>query len=106
MRATGFTHVSISATDLEESVRFYRGVLRDGGGSLTGLLRARCAGCGSADLQLHLFLDEGPAPERHHFALDVDDFEAAYRRAEELGVRVRDASRPSGSCLTGRSRCT
>ena len=26
-------------------------------------------------------------PERHHFALDVDDFEAAYTKAEELGVR-------------------
>ena len=39
------------------------------------------------DLQLHLFLDQDPAPARHHFALDVDDFEAAYRKAEELGVR-------------------
>jgi lactoylglutathione lyase len=39
------------------------------------------------DLQLHLFLDEDPAPERHHFALDVDDFEAAYKKAEELGIR-------------------
>jgi hypothetical protein len=52
-------------------------------------------------LQLHLFLDHSPAPERHHFALDVDDFEAAYRKAEELGVRDDDRIRPSGSCLTG-----
>ena len=31
---------------------------------------------------LHLFLDDSPAPQRHHFALDVDDFEAAYTKAE------------------------
>jgi lactoylglutathione lyase len=34
--------------------------------------------------QLHLFTSKSPAPRSHHFALDVDDFEAAYRKAQEL----------------------
>jgi hypothetical protein len=34
--------------------------------------------------QLHLFKSESPAPRSHHFALDVDDFEAAYLKAKEL----------------------
>ena len=86
MRARGFTHVSISATDLEESVRFYSdffGMEEVPSPDFSGPVRWLRVG----DLQLHLFLDEDPVPERHHFALDVDDFEAAYRRAEELGVR-------------------
>ena len=44
------------------------------------------------DLQLHLFLSEDPAPARHHFALDVDDFEAVYRRASETGARVQSGN--------------
>ena len=86
MRATGFTHVSIGATDLEESVRFYRdffGMEEVPSPDFSGPVRWLRVG----GLQLHLFLDDSPAPERHHFALDVDDFEAAYRKAEELGVR-------------------
>ncbi|HYQ85143.1 MAG TPA: VOC family protein [Rubrobacter sp.] len=86
MRARGFTHVSVSATDLEESVRFYTdffGMEEVPSPDFSGPVRWLRVG----NLQLHLFLDEDPAPASHHFALDVDDFEAAYRRAEELGVR-------------------
>jgi catechol 2,3-dioxygenase-like lactoylglutathione lyase family enzyme len=36
--------------------------------------------------QLHLFKSESPAPRSHHFALDVDDFEAAYLKAKELDL--------------------
>ncbi len=87
MRATGFTHVSISARDLEESIRFYKdffGMDEVPSPDFSGPVRWLRAG----DLQLHLFLDEDPAPARHHFALDVDDFEAAYRKAREAGVQV------------------
>ena len=45
MRARGFTHVSISATDLEESVRFYTdffGMEEVPSPDFSGL----CAGCG------------------------------------------------------------
>ncbi len=38
------------------------------------------------DLQLHLFQSGDPAPRTHHFGIDVDDFEAAYRKVGELGV--------------------
>src|SRR5207244_13043989 len=34
--------------------------------------------------QLHRFKSEGGAARSHHFALDVDDFEAAYQKAKEL----------------------
>jgi len=41
--------------------------------------------------QLHLFKRETPAPDFHHIALDVDDFEAAYLKASELGLFDDDA---------------
>ena len=86
MRARRFTHVSVSATDLEESVRFYTdffGMEEIPSPDFSGPVRWLRVG----GLQLHLFLDEDPAPERHHFTLDVDDFEAAYTKAAVLGVR-------------------
>ena len=83
MRVTGINHVSISARDLDESTRFYEGVL--------GMERiptpmfatpVQWLRCG--DLQLHLFLDEtGNAPARHHLGLTVDDFDAAFRAVSE-----------------------
>ena len=87
MRATGFTHVSIGARDVEEAARFYRdffGMEEVPAPEFSGPVRWLKVG----NLQLHLFHDEGPAPAGHHFALDVDDFEEAFRRAAELGVRV------------------
>ncbi len=91
MHATGFTHVSVHAYDLEESARFYRdffGMEEVPSPDFSGPVRWLRVG----GLQLHLFLDEGPAPTRHHFALDVDDFEAAYREAQEAGVQVESGS--------------
>jgi YD repeat-containing protein len=41
-------------------------------------------------LQLHLFESGEPAVPGQHFGLDVDDFEAVYQKAEEMGVRVQD----------------
>ena len=87
MPATGFTHVSISARDLDESVRFYRdffGMEEVPSPDFSGPVRWLRVG----GLQLHLFLDEGPAPTRHHFALDVDDFEEVYRKAQGTGAQV------------------
>ena len=87
MRATDFTHVSIGARDLEESCRFYRdffGMEEVPSPEFSGPVRWLRVG----GLQLHLFYDEGPAPARYHFAFDVDDFEAAYRKAQEAGVQV------------------
>ena len=84
MRATGFNHVSVSARDLAESVRFYTEVLgmepipTYNFGFPVQYLRL-------GDLQLHIF-ERGEPPQYHHFAVNVDDFEALYVRAKELGL--------------------
>ena len=83
VRATGLNHVSISATDLEESTRFYEEVL--------GMVRIPTPRFQDAivqwlrvgDLQLHLFLDDQPAPRRHHIGLTIDDFDTAYEAVRE-----------------------
>jgi lactoylglutathione lyase len=91
VRAKGFTHVSVSARDLDESVRFYEdffGMEEVPSPEFSGPTRWLRVG----DLQLHLFLDEVPVPADHHFALDVDDFEAAYEKAREWGIQVASGS--------------
>jgi catechol 2,3-dioxygenase-like lactoylglutathione lyase family enzyme len=76
--ATRINHVSISATDVEASTRFYEEVF--------GMERIPTPRFESpvqwlrvGDLQLHLFLDDAPAPRRHHLGLTIDDFDAAYQ---------------------------
>lgn len=85
MPATNLNHVSLIARDLEESVRFYSEVF--------GMERIPTPNFGFpvqwlrvGPLQLHLFERPGGAPTYHHAALTVDDFETAYRKAQELGV--------------------
>ena len=93
MRATGFTHVSVYARDLAESVPFYRelfGMEEVPSPDFTNPVVWLRVG----DLQLHLLQSEDPTPTRQHFGLDVDDFEAAYLRAGELGIRD-DARHPA-----------
>ena len=95
MRATGFTHVSIHADALEESVRFYVEVF--------GMRHVESPDFSFpvewlvlGDQQLHLFLrDNVPAPEFHHIGLDVDDFEAAYRVAVERDLFDPEAGSPN-----------
>jgi YD repeat-containing protein len=86
MRAVRFNHVSIHADDLEESTRFYEEVF--GMERLpTPRFRQRVQWLRLGDQQLHLFQRDATEPPRfHHVALDVDDFEAAYRKARELGL--------------------
>jgi len=85
VKATGFNHVSISARDLAESTRFYVEVFRMekiptyNFGFPVQYLRL-------GELQLHLFERETPAPDFHHIGIDVDDFEATYLKAKELGI--------------------
>jgi catechol 2,3-dioxygenase-like lactoylglutathione lyase family enzyme len=90
MRATGFNHVSVSARDLEESTRFYVEVLgMEKIPTYNFAFPVQYLRLG--DLQLHLFERDTPAPEFHHFAVNVDDFEAAYTKARELGIQEEKA---------------
>jgi catechol 2,3-dioxygenase-like lactoylglutathione lyase family enzyme len=83
VRATGINHVSIAATDLEESTRFYEelfGMER----IATPVFETPVQWLRVGDVQLHLFLDErGTAPTRHHLGLTIDDFAAAYDAIRE-----------------------
>jgi catechol 2,3-dioxygenase-like lactoylglutathione lyase family enzyme len=82
MVSSRYTHVTIQADDLAESVDFYASVF--------GMERLptpdfaepiQWLRCG--DLQLHLIeTDAGPPPINHH-GLHVDDFEAVYRALRE-----------------------
>ena len=36
-------------------------------------------------------LDEADAPAFHHIGIDVDDFETAYERVQELGIAEQDS---------------
>lgn len=85
VRATRINHVSILANDLDESARFYE--------ELFGLERLPTPRfeepvlwLGIGDQQLHLFERPVEAPRYHHLAFDVDDFEALYLRAKEMGL--------------------
>ena len=86
MKATGVNHVSITAPDLEASIRFYTDVF-----GLERVPAPTFAGQAVAwlrlgDQQLHLMQRDGAA-QFHHFGLDVDDFEAAYQKVRELEIR-------------------
>ncbi len=89
MKTTGFTHVSVHAHDLDESVRFYTELFRMEEIPAPAFpFPVRWLRVG--DLQLHLFQSDEASPRGHHFGLDVDDFEAVYVRANELGVAQGD----------------
>jgi lactoylglutathione lyase len=90
VRATRFNHVSVHATDMEESLRFYMEIF--------GMERLPSPNFAQhvewlrlGEQQLHLFKSDGQAPRAHHFALDVDDFEAAYLKAKELDLLDENA---------------
>jgi catechol 2,3-dioxygenase-like lactoylglutathione lyase family enzyme len=89
MKATGFTHTSIHAHDLDESVRFYEevfGMEEIPAPDFPFPVRWLRLG----DLQLHLFQSDEAAPRGHHFGIEVDDFGAAYEKVKEVGARIRE----------------
>jgi catechol 2,3-dioxygenase-like lactoylglutathione lyase family enzyme len=82
VRATGINHVSISAANLEESTRFYETVF--GMERIpTPLFETPVQWLRVGGSQLHLFLDPGAAPSRHHLGITVDDLDAAFDAVSE-----------------------
>jgi YD repeat-containing protein len=79
-------HVSIHAEDIEESARFYEelfGMTR----LPTPTFQERVLWLALGDQQLHLFQrNDVEAPRAHHLGIDVDDFEAVYKKAKERGL--------------------
>ena len=85
MRATRLNHVSVQALDLEDSKRFYVEVF--------GMKVLPTPNFGFpvvwlelGDLQLHLFETNSPQGGNHHFGMEVDEFDEAYRRLKERGI--------------------
>ncbi len=86
VRALRINHVSIAASDLEESARFYEEVF--GMERIpTPTFDLPVVWLRVGDMQLHLFLEDGPAPARHHLGITIDDFDAAY---EAVKARASD----------------
>ena len=83
--AASLNHVSVIATDLEASRRFYVDELgleslpTPNFGHPVVWLRA-------GDCQLHLFERPGEPLSHAHFALEISEFMPVYRRMKELGV--------------------
>ena len=89
MSATRLNHVSIRAVDMEESIRFYEEVF--GMERVpTPIFAEPVVWLQLGEQQLHLFEQGSDVPRYHHVALDVDDFEAVYVKARELGVLDSD----------------
>jgi YD repeat-containing protein len=86
MKATGVNHVSITALDLDASVRFYTEVFGMERVPAPTFAGQAVAWLRLGDQQLHL-MQRGGAAQFHHFGLDVDDFEGAYREVRELEIR-------------------
>jgi len=85
VKATGLNHVSVHANDLETSARFYE--------EFFGMRRVPTPDFGYpviwlevGELQVHLFDRKTEAPQYHHFALDVDDYTAAFKEARRRGI--------------------
>jgi catechol 2,3-dioxygenase-like lactoylglutathione lyase family enzyme len=85
MAATGLNHVSVVASELEESIRFYEDVF--------GARRVPTPNFGFpvqwlalGRTQLHLFERDLQPTSHHHFAVTVDDLTPVYRAAERRGA--------------------
>ena len=109
VRATGINHVSISASDLEESTRFYEevfGMER----IATPIFDTPVQWLRVGDLQLHLFLDESgsrseppsPRPDDRRLRDRLRGDPRAHRR--RVGRAARRASLRAGTALLPRSR--
>src|SRR4051794_31049446 len=86
MRALRVNHMSLSAPDLEASVRFYVELFGAEPIATPRFPESDVRWLQLGEQQLHLFAHDVPGPRYHHMGLDVDDFEAVLIKARELGV--------------------
>lgn len=81
-------HVNVVVANLEAAKQFYCDTL-----GLEPIDRpdfpTRGLWLAVGDAQVHLAEGDEPAPRRHHFALAVDDFDAAVSHLEAAGLEVR-----------------
>ena len=85
MTATGINHLSISARDVDESVRFYEEVFgMERIPTYNFGFRTQYLRCGSQ--QVHIFQLPEAVPTYQHFALDVADFHALYEKVKAMGI--------------------
>jgi catechol 2,3-dioxygenase-like lactoylglutathione lyase family enzyme len=85
MRVTSLNHISIGASDVETSVRFYEeffGMERIP--TYNFGFRTQYMRCG--DQQVHIFGLPDALPHYQHFAMNVDDFMGLYRKAKAAGI--------------------
>ena len=98
MGLRGVHHVSINVTDTAESLAFYVGVL-----GLTEKPRPDLgfpgAWLAAGDQEIHLLEVAGfEPPTGQHFALGVDDLDAAVAELAERGVEMSRTSEIAGVC--------
>jgi len=85
MRAIRINHVSVRAADIDASVQFYA-ELFGARPIATPYFGGILAWMQLGESQIHIF-QRGEGWDRDaHFALEVDDFEAVYRKAEQMGA--------------------
>ena len=90
MRTSGINHVSIHATDLDSSVRFYVDRL-DAKLLDTPNFGIPVQWLALGRTQLHLFEKDLQPTSHHHLGITVDDLEPVYRAAERRDAFDRDA---------------
>ena len=86
MPAIDLNHVSISTRDFDESLRFYTEFL--GLEHIaTPVMSVRVEWLRVGQRQVHLFPASEPAPDRHHLAFEIDNFEELFlASAEQLSL--------------------
>lgn len=87
MKPAGVHHVAVCVADVEQGLAFYRDVL--------GMMQLPRPDLGpgywldAGGQQVHLMESETPQPGANHFAIRVDDIDAAVSDLQEHGVEVQ-----------------
>lgn len=95
MKFSGYTHVSIHATDVEESATFYEDLF-DVEREPSPKFGIPVVWLRLGDQQLHIFERDIEAPPYHHFGVAVDDFNEFYDRARERNLFLNEGD-PMGA---------